>query len=120
MFGLTEKQIVLMGFSQGAGTALYTAYTREKEIGALVCHSSIVIEKKNGADENLRAAPQTLFLYGDKDPEFPQDIYHRSFEWVRTHTQGRAEEVIVADLGHYTNSRSRQVCGAYIEKVLTL
>lgn len=119
MFGLTEKQIVLMGFSQGGGTALYTAFTRAQEIGALVCHSSIVLEKKGG-DPLLKSTPQTLFLYGDNDPEFPQATYHKSFEWVKNHTGGRATEEIVPKLGHYTNSESRKICGAYIQSVLKI
>ena len=118
MFGLTDKQVVLMGFSQGGGTALYTAYTRATELAAMVCHSSIVIEKQGG-DPLLRSAPQTLFLYGDKDPEFAQAKYHASFEWVDKYTKGRATETIVPGLGHYTNSESRKVCGEYIHKVLT-
>ena len=118
MFSLSEKQIVLMGFSQGAGTALYTAYTRHSEIGGLVCHSSIVIEKMGGNDKNLRSAPETLFLYGDKDPEFKQETYHHSFEWVNNYTNGRAQEKIIPGLGHYTNSESRQVCGNYIASIL--
>jgi phospholipase/carboxylesterase len=117
MFGLTEKQIVLMGFSQGGGTALYAAFTRAQEIGALVCHSSIVLEKKGG-DPLLKSAPQTLFLYGDKDPEFTQETYRKSFEWVKNHTGGRATEEIVPGLKHVTNWESRKICGAYIYDVL--
>ncbi|MDB5491498.1 MAG: phospholipase/Carboxylesterase family protein [Micavibrio sp.] len=117
MFGLTEKQIVLMGFSQGGGTALYTAYTRAQEIGALVCHSSIVIERPGG-DHLLQSAPQTLFLYGEKDPEFPQEKYRWSFEWVDRYTGGRAIEKIVPKIGHYTSSESRKICGDFIYEVL--
>lgn len=118
MFSLSEKKIVLMGFSQGAGTALYAAYTRHSEIGGLVCHSSIVIEKIGGKDKNLRSAPQTLFLYGEKDPEFAQKTYHHSFEWVSNYTKGRAQEKVIPGLGHYTNSESRQVCSDYIASIL--
>lgn len=117
MFGLSDKHIILMGFSQGAGAALYTAYTRSQEIAALVCHSSIVIDKK-GSDQNLHCRPQTLFLYGEKDPEFSQSAYHQSFLWIQNYTHNRGVERIIPGLGHYTNSESRLLCGAFMRDAL--
>jgi phospholipase/carboxylesterase len=115
---LSDSDIVLMGFSQGGGTALYTAYTRKTEIAALVSHSSIVIDKPGG-NVALASKPKTLFLYGAEDPEFPQAVYERSFQWVQDYTGGGGTEIVVPELGHYTNSTSRKLCADYIQNALT-
>lgn len=113
MLGLRDGDMVIAGFSQGAGTALYTAYTRAAPLAGLVCHSSIVLDRPV-QDPLLRSAPSTLYIYGADDPEFPQARYEESFEWVRHYTGGRATHEKIAGLGHYTNAQSRKICAAFI------
>ena len=115
MLGLADKDIAIMGFSQGAGTALYTAYAREKEIAALVCHSAIVI--KDAEQSDFKSTPRTLFLYGDKDPEFAQDIYQRSYDWVSGYTKGGSRCEVISGLGHTTNAETRKLSAAFIAGV---
>lgn len=116
MLGLGDGDIAIAGFSQGAGTALYTAYTRAVPLAGLVCHSSIVLDRPV-QDPLLRSAPSTLYIYGADDPEFPQARYEESFEWVRHYTGGRAVHEKIAGLGHYTNAQSRKICATFIGDV---
>lgn len=117
MFGLSDRNVVLMGFSQGGGTALYTAYTRCTELAGLICHSAPVLEK-DGGDSNLKARPKTLFIYGTDDPEFSQDSYAHSFNWVQSYIGGQGNKEIVPGLAHYTSTQSRKICADYIRAVL--
>lgn len=119
---LTDADIALMGFSQGAGLALYTALTRKTELGGLICHSSIIIHnpETNGApDADMLSRPPILYIYGEADPEFPQKRFRDTFEWLQNYTENRAVEKTVPGLGHYTNSKSRQICAGFIRDIFS-
>lgn len=118
MLGITDRDIVVMGFSQGAGLALYTAFSRTTEIAGMICHSAIAIQQPD-TDPGLVSKPQTLYLYGDQDGEFTQNRYHDTFNWVQDYTGNRATEITVAGLGHFTNAESRHHCAEFMKKVLT-
>lgn len=118
---LDDRAILLMGFSQGAGLALYTAFTREQELGGMICHSSIIIQNPDAAgkgDPKLLSRPRVFYIYGEEDPEFPQARFHDTFNWIQNFTGGRGVEKTVAGLGHYTNAKSRQFCAAFMRDVL--
>jgi len=117
--GLHDSDVVLMGFSQGAGLALYTAFTRQQELGAMICHSSIMIQNPEEEDPKLVSRPRVLYIYGEDDPEFPQQRFHDTFTWIQNYTGGRAVEKTVAGLGHYTNAKSRQFCADFLHEVLS-
>lgn len=117
MLGLTDRDIAVMGFSQGAGLALYTALSRRAEIAGLVCHSAIAIQQ-SAAHSSLMSKPEVLYIYGEQDGEFTQDRYHATFNWLQAYTGNRATEITVAGLGHFTNAESRRHCAEFIRKVL--
>lgn len=118
--GVTDSDIVLMGFSQGAGLALYTAFTRKEELAAMICHSSIIIQNTDAGgagDPKLVSKPRVFYIYGEDDPEFPQQRFRDTFTWIKNYTGGRAVEKTVAGLGHYTNAKSRQFCADFLRDV---
>lgn len=117
MLGITDRDIVVMGFSQGAGLALYTALSRREEIAGLVCHSAIAIQQP-ATDSFLISKPEILYLYGEQDGEFTQDRYHATFRWLQSYTGNRAAEITVAGLGHFTNAESRHHCAEFMKRVL--
>lgn len=116
MLGITDKDIVLMGFSQGGGLALYTAFTRAHDLAGMVCHSSIVIQKT--PDSKMISRPETYYIYGTMDPEFPQARFRDTFNWLQKYTGGKATEQTVKKMGHYTNAESRRHCADFMKKVL--
>lgn len=118
MLGLQDSDIVLMGFSQGAGLALYTAFSRKGELGGMICHSSIIIHSPDNQDSRFISHPRVFYVYGEEDPEFPQQRFRDTFTWIQNYTNGRAVEKTVAGLGHYTNAKSRQLCADFLREVL--
>ena len=117
MLGITDRDILVMGFSQGAGLALYTAFSRRSEIAGMICHSAIAVHKPEG-DPDMVSKPESFYIYGDRDGEFKQDRYHATFQWLQSYTGGRASEKMVTGLGHFTNAESRQYCADFMRKVL--
>lgn len=70
---LQDRDVALMGFSQGGVVALYAAYHRPQPIACVVGHSTIFM---HGPD--LLSAPPTLYLYGLDDEEFSPQRYEES------------------------------------------
>jgi phospholipase/carboxylesterase len=116
-YGLSDRDLALVGFSQGGGTALYTAYTRAAEIGAIVCHSAIIINR-NRPVPAFKNRPKTFYLYGDADPEFPQSHYEDSWHWVRDYTHGHCRHHVVPNLRHTTSTESRRLCAKFLKETL--
>jgi phospholipase/carboxylesterase len=116
ILGIKDRDIVLMGFSQGGGLALYTAFTRAHDLGGMVCHSSIVVQKK--PDPKMVSRPETFYIYGTMDPEFSQTRFCDTFNWLQGYTGGKVTEKTVKDMGHYTNAESRRHCADFMKKVL--
>lgn len=117
MLGLADKAVAVMGFSQGAGVAVYTALARTEELGALICHSGIVIERPDNTPDFV-SRPKFLSIYGDCDPEFPAARYHHSFDLLNAWSGGKGEESVVPGLGHKTSAESRAACADYLARTL--
>ncbi len=64
--GLTDEDLVLIGFSQGTMLALHTAPRRDKACAALVGFSGAMVEPEALATE-LKSRPRTLLIHGDQD-----------------------------------------------------
>lgn len=115
--GIAAGDVALMGFSQGAGLALYTAMARTNPFAALVLHSTILLERP-GADKVMASISPTLFIYGDQDPEFPQGAYAESFRRLSARMGPSAECMTVPGLGHVTNAESRACCAGFISRFM--
>lgn len=117
IFALKDSDIILMGFSQGASLALYAATMRAAEIAALVVHSSPLFEFSSN-DPRFKSAPPTLYIYGDSDEEFSQDIYRASVIKMMQYFGPNVTECKMHGLGHVTNAQSRKACADFIEGCL--
>lgn len=113
--GLKDRDIGLMGFSQGGGLALYAGMTRAQELGCVVCHSAIALE---GMRTMVASTPPVYFIYGTRDNEFSVSAYAHSLGWIQKLTGNRATAAVVEGMGHYTNAESRKLCAAYIKNKL--
>ena len=111
-FNVQDKDIAIMGFSQGGGVALYTAFLREQEIGCAVGHSTIFFK-----EPNLKSKPPTLYLYGNADAEFSMPAYAKSARHLTEHVPA-AQIVEVAGLQHRTSTESRRLVAEFIRDKL--
>ncbi len=67
---LTDDQLALVGFSQGAMLALYIALRRANPCAGVVGYSGALIGAETLADE-IRSKPPMLLAHGDADPVVP-------------------------------------------------
>ncbi|MFP6730829.1 MAG: alpha/beta fold hydrolase [Alphaproteobacteria bacterium] len=68
--GLTDGQVALVGFSQGAMMALYVALRRAQSCAGVVGYSGALIGAETLADEIL-SRPPMLLAHGDADTVVP-------------------------------------------------
>ena len=69
-FGLEDKSLGLIGFSQGTMVALFTALRRPKPCAAVVGFSGALLGVETLATE-IRSRPPVLLVHGDQDPVVP-------------------------------------------------
>ena len=111
--GIADRNIALMGFSQGGGVALVTAYSRPQTIACVVGHSTIFVD-----DPSFASRPETLFLYGDADEEFSTQRYAGVVANLQDYLQGALSVVAVPDLSHKTSAQTRAVTAEFIARHL--
>jgi phospholipase/carboxylesterase len=68
--GLTDRDLALVGFSQGAMMALHVALRRPHAVAGVVAFSGALIGAELLRDE-IRARPPVLLVHGDADPVVP-------------------------------------------------
>jgi phospholipase/carboxylesterase len=68
--GLADRDLALVGFSQGAMMSLYVALRRAKPVAAVVGYSGALIDAGGLASE-IRARPPVLLVHGDADSVVP-------------------------------------------------
>lgn len=68
--GLSERDLALVGFSQGTMMALHTALRRAQPVAGIVGFSGIVIAPERLARE-IASRPPVLLVHGQADPVVP-------------------------------------------------
>jgi phospholipase/carboxylesterase len=111
--GIQDKDVAMMGFSQGGAVAMYSAFTRGRDVGCVVAHSSLIIHTKD-----FKNKPPTLLVYGGEDKSFSQDRYRDHAiepleDYLSDFTAKKFEK-----LGHDTSAESRRATVDYIRKKL--
>ena len=64
--GLTEKSLVLIGFSQGTMMSIFTAPRREKAVSGIVGYSGRM-EAPNLLKDEIKSKPPVVMIHGDSD-----------------------------------------------------
>ncbi len=113
VLGLQDKDVALMGFSQGGGVALYTAFARPQPIGSIVAHSTLFFGSKPPA-----SVSPTLFIYGDADESIPQLRFQDSISYLGQHVPDLTVH-LVPGLRHKTSSESREILARYMAARMT-
>ncbi len=106
--GLQDKDVALMGFSQGGVVALYTAYMRAQSVACVVGHSTLFMPGMT-----LTSKMPTLYLYGLDDEEFPPSRYEEAARLLSAQVPDTTVRA-VPGLRHTTNAQSRAMVADYI------
>ena len=70
--GLNEKQLALVGFSQGAMLSLHVGLRRQRQLACIIGYSGMLIGPELLADE-LKSHPPVLLMHGDADDIVPPE-----------------------------------------------
>ena len=108
--GLDDKNLVIMGFSQGGSLALYTALRRDKECAALICHSGIF-----HGNVPVSSKPATLILHGEKDKVILPEVADRSHKLLKK-CGVPAQLKKIEGLGHRTSGEAAAIYTDFIDK----
>lgn len=107
--GITDKDISIMGLSQGGNIALNAAYQRDNEIASVVGHSTLI-----GIVPEFTSKPSTYYIYGDNDEEFDVSFYEGVAQIIQQYG-APLKTTEVAGLQHRTSAESRELVANYIK-----
>jgi len=68
--GLTEENLALIGFSQGAMMALHVGLRRPRRLAAIVSYSGLLVGR-DLLEKEMRSRPPILLTHGTADPVLP-------------------------------------------------
>ncbi|MFZ2587270.1 MAG: alpha/beta fold hydrolase [Alphaproteobacteria bacterium] len=112
--GIPPQNITVMGFSQGAMTALFSAPRWPHKIGGIIAHSGVLMW-----DDDMPPrfqTPPTLLLHGTDDNVVPADN--------TLHAAGRLSELgfpveshLIPNLAHGVNAQSLAYISVFLQSV---
>lgn len=73
--GLEDKDLALVGFSQGTMMSLYTGLRRKAQIAGILGYSGALIGLENVGSENR---PSVRLIHGENDSVVPVEAYHNA------------------------------------------
>jgi predicted esterase len=117
--GLTSRQIVLAGYSQGSLLALYTALTFDKPLaGAVAISGFLPLAKRFPAQMNECNKDIPIFqVHGDEDEIVPIDVYLQSKEYTQTQSIGTATFKVYQGMGHDPSDKLLHDVANFIHKL---
>ena len=77
-YGLEEKDLILIGFSQGTMMSLHVGLRRASDIGGIVGFSGAMTLPNNWQDE-ITSKPPTVLIHGEQDNVVPVQLMHQAF-----------------------------------------
>ena len=77
--GLTDRDLALVGFSQGTMMALHAGLRRKEAIAGIVGYSGLLAGPEHLADADVHKTP-ILLVHGDADPIIPAMALHASVQ----------------------------------------
>ncbi len=83
-YNIDDAHTFLIGFSQGAMLAIYTALTRSQKIGAVFTFSGLVAGKDKLATQ-IQARPPFYLFHGEQDMKVQYKTLAESVDWLNKH-----------------------------------
>jgi phospholipase/carboxylesterase len=115
-FGLSPRQVALVGFSQGAMMALHVGLRRAQPLATVVGLSGVVAGPASLAVD-IRSRPPTLLIHGSNDEVVPVGALHLTRE-VLAAVAVPVEWHELPGLGHGIDERAAQLMTGHLRQHL--
>ncbi len=116
--GLTEEDLVLIGFSQGTMLSLFVGLQRERPLAGIIGYSGAVAAPELLA-KNIRSKPPVLLMHGSMDNMIPPTAMTASARFLRE--QGIEVETHLSEgMGHGIGPDSIQLGGNFLKKAFAI
>lgn len=115
-YGLDSGRCVLIGFSQGCMTALYTAPRMERQLAGVVGFSGALLNGEALADE-ARSKPPFVLVHGEQDPVVPPPATAEAGQTLAS-LGFPVEAYLLQGLGHGIDARGLEIAAAFMARVL--
>ena len=77
-YGLVNKDLILIGFSQGTMMCLHVGLRRLSDIAGIIGFSGAMTLPENWKDE-ISSKPPTILIHGEQDNVVPVQLMHQAF-----------------------------------------
>lgn len=114
--GLEDKDLAIIGFSQGTMLALHTALRRAKPIGGVLGYSGALVAPHLLKDE-IKSHPPICLVHGEEDEVVPFDAFSQAISVLQKlgeNVQGYSRE----GLGHGIDPAGMQIGRKFLGEVL--
>jgi phospholipase/carboxylesterase len=115
--GLTERDLTLVGFSQGTMMSLFVGPRRERQLAGIVGFSGRLIAPELLGEE-LRTRPPILLIHGTDDPLVPYDLLAEA-ETALSAAGVPVETLTCPGIGHSIDGDGLQRGGQFLQRVLS-
>jgi phospholipase/carboxylesterase len=115
--GLTERDMALVGFSQGTMMALHVGPRREHQLACILGYSGLLVGAEALARE-LRTKPPVMLIHGAEDPMVAVASMRRS-ESELTGLGFAVSSYVSPGLGHSVDQMGLQLGADFVSSALT-
>lgn len=115
-FGLSNKNLILMGFSQGAMMALYTGLQRESELMGIIAFSGALAYTTFNLKKRIKSKPRIFLIHGLKDEVVPY-FYFRHAKKLLQKFKLPFEHHTIQEMNHGINQEAIDKARAFISKI---
>ena len=116
-YGLTPDRCVLIGFSQGCMTSLYTAPRMELQVAGVVGLSGSLLFPEWLPDE-VRRKPPIVLVHGDQDTVLPSETTAKAGQTL-AELGFPVETHLLPGLGHSIDVRGLEIAERFMQRVLS-
>ena len=112
--GLTDKDLAVAGFSQGAMMTFYTMPRRKQACAAIVGYSGMLLDTKGLKEKNI-VKPKVLIVHGDADDVVPSNNLPLAYEGFKQ-AGFSVEKMLRPGLGHSIDPVGLMRGGSFIRE----
>ena len=113
--GLTDDNLIVIGFSQGTMTALYTLPRRAKTAGCLIGFSGAMIMGENLSNE-IKSQPPICLIHGNADEVVPFAAMADAENHLQNAGVTKLETHEINNIGHGIDNEGIRIATKFISK----